>query len=158
MSQIVFAKVIRRLTNVYGAPNVPDQDMLYDEFCKALRGFSDPVLDLALDRVIRDRTFPTWPTVGEVVATAREAAAILTPKPKPEPDQVFQKKYVGPDRVKALLDGAMGQGLYGGNDYVAIAARCPIGGAVDVDAPWGEEVKDRNGNVVPIRQRKGRAA
>jgi len=158
MSQMVFTKVIRRLSTNYGMPNVPDRDALYDEFCKALTGYAEPVLDLALDRIIKTRTFPTWPTVGEVVTAARDAAGVLAPRPKPELVPAIEKKHVGPERIKELLKQTVGQGLNGDNDFEAIVARCPRGGSIKIDTAWGEEVKDSNGKVVPIRVRRGRAA
>lgn len=160
MSQDIFAKVILRLTNTYGAPNVPDPEALSAEFCKALKGYNPSYLEAALDKIIRSRTFPGWPTVGEVVAEVAAVAASRTKAPehvKFNLEPPAEKKYVDPSRVKDLMAGFQ-KALTGNNSFEAIIERTPIGGTADVDAPWGMEVTDKDGRIVPIRQKKGNAA
>lgn len=160
MSQVVFTKVIKRLLNVFGPPSVPDPDALYEEFGKALKGFSEPILDEAIDRVMREHIYASWPSLGECVKHCRNVAYERSPRIAPE----HQK--LEPDLDKAPVDEATAKQLMAsfnscisfGNDFAAIQARCPIGGTIDVSAPWGQEVTDRNGNVVPIRKRRGKAA
>lgn len=155
----VFPAMLDRFLTVYGRPKSDNPAGFIDEYAKALSGFSEAILDKAASRIMSAHEYPTWPALGECVKICREIAWELNPPPKPEPAPVLEKKHVGPDRIKELLLQTMGQGLNGDNDFLAIAARCPIGGTIDVDAPWGREVKDRKGNIVPIREkRKGWAA
>lgn len=74
MNQTVYTHVIRRFLTVYGAPKVPAPDELFAEFSKALKDFSSAIIEPAIDRVIADHAYPTWPTVGEVVKAARAQA------------------------------------------------------------------------------------
>lgn len=155
----VFPAMIDRFLTVYGRPKSDNPSGFIDEYAKALSGFSAVILDKAASRIMSTHEYPTWPALGECVKICREIAWELNPPPKPEPVPVLEKKHVGPDRISALLKEAMGQGLAGDNDFEAIVARCPRGGKIDVSAPWGQEVTDRHGNIVPIRERrKGWAA
>ena len=162
MSQAVFQKVIRRLSRTYGAPTNGDPEAITEEFCKALAGYSESLLERGMDRVIRERTFPGWPTVGEVIDAIEYVAAVKTVKAPEhekfslEPDP--EAKYVDREKVRRLVTGCLSF-LDSNNDFSAIQARCPPGGTIDVRAPWGEEVRDCHGNIVPIREkRKGWAA
>ena len=150
MSQTVFTKVIRRFGTVYGIPNVPDQDALYDEFCKALCGYSAVILEKTVDRVIRSHEYPTWPTVGEVVKAASSVASstvkleisrseVELPPPTPE------QKARADDQRRQMQSSMFG------NTFVDIQRRCPRYGSIDISAPWGEEVLDLRGNVISIR-------
>lgn len=159
MSQVVFTKVIKRLMNVFGAPNSPDQNAFFDEFDKALRGYTADVLEAAVDRVMKVHVFASWPTVGEVTEAVQSVLAarggprapehVKFSALEPEPG----KKYVDPQRVKDLV-ASFAAKLEENNDFPAIQARCPIGGTIDVSKPWGEEVTDKNGNVVPIKKKQ----
>lgn len=160
MSQAVYAKVIKRLSNVYGAPNTADQESFYDEFCKALKGYSEALLEKAIDTVVKERTFPGWPVVGEVVEAVNRVARTNS-GPPPEHVKFAReaetgKKYVDPARVKELTASFTGS-LNSNNDFAAIVQRTPIGGQCDVSEPWGEEVTDRDGVIVPIRERRKNA-
>jgi hypothetical protein len=158
MKQDIYDLMLSRFITIYGDPKTDNAEAFLDEFASALEGFSPEIVSKAANKILRTHEYPTWPSLGECVKSCREVAWELNPPTKPEPARAIKKKHVGQDRVQALLKQAMGQGLNGDNDFEAIIARCPRGGSVDVSAPWGEEVRDRNGNVVPIRQRKGRAA
>ena len=151
MSQVVFANVIRRFTTMYGAPNVLDKDAFFDEFCKALRGYSPEILDKATTLVIAGHVYPSWPTVGELVKAARSCAEDMRqPAPtKPEvwpPPTPEQKARADAQQRQMTLSAV-------GNTFVDIQRRCPRDGSINVAAPWGEEVRDRGGNIIPIRKR-----
>jgi hypothetical protein len=154
----VFPNMLDRFLTVYGHPKSDNPAAFIEEYAKALSGFSAVILEKAAARIMSSHEYPTWPALGECVRNCREVAWELNPPEKPAPQPAFEKKHVGSDRVKALLRDAMGQGLNGDNDFEAIVARCPRGGSVNVGAPWGEEVRDKDGNIVPIRKRAGRAA
>lgn len=95
MNQTVYTHVIRRFLTVYGAPKVPAPDELFAEFSKALKDFSGAIIEPAIDRVIADHAYPTWPTVGEVVKAVRAQAernyrpviSVAEPPPPPLTDE-----------------------------------------------------------------------
>lgn len=149
--------VISRIMTVYGVPTAPDPDALYREFVLALDGFSDKVLEAGISRVLRTHEYPTWPVLGEIVSACRAVAYELTPRDKPEVAPVLAKEHVGPERVQELIS-SFAKSLTDRNSFEDIKARCPIGGRIDVSAPWGQEVTDKDGNIVPIRQGRGKAA
>lgn len=160
MSQIVFTRVIKRLMNVFGAPNVPDPDALYNEFGKALKGFSESILDEAIDRVMREHVYASWPSLGECVKHCRNVAHERSPRTAPEHQRLsddIDKPAVDEATAKHLM-ASFNSSLLVGNSFEAIVDRCPVGGTVDVSAPWGMEVTDRKGNIIPIRQKRERAA
>lgn len=154
MNQTVFINFIDRFLTVYGQPKSDRPDAFIDEYAKALHGFSAVILEKAASRIMSMHEYPTWPALGECVKVCREIAWEMNPPPKPEPVLMPKKNDVGPERVQALLTQTLGKGLYANNDFNAIQARCPPGGTIDVRAPWGEEVRDRNGKIVPIREKK----
>ena len=151
MSQTVFSKVIRRFGTVYGTPNVPDQNALYDEFCKALGGYSASILENAVDAVIRNHEYPTWPTVGEVVKAARAFVA-STFKPDVSPPVVEWPPPTPEQKARADHQQRQMHLSAIGNSFVDIQRRCPRGGSINIAAPWGEEVRDSGGNIIPIRK------
>lgn len=73
--------VLARLLNLYGSPKCDDEAEFFGEFQKALGGYCEQVLRIALDRVVRNRLYSTWPTVGEVNLTCAEVSAELAPRP-----------------------------------------------------------------------------
>lgn len=153
---VVLEKVLKRLTGVYGAPNAPDPAILYGEFSKALKGYDPSLLEGALDKVIKARTFPGWPTIGEVLVEVNNVAASRVKAPEhvkfSAVDQT-EKAYVDPQRVADLI-AKFSKALEANNDFTAIYGRCPAGGKINVSAPWGQEVTDSSGNVVLIRSKK----
>ncbi|CCB64450.1 hypothetical protein [Hyphomicrobium sp. MC1] len=160
MSQVVFTKVVKRLLNVFGPPSVPDPDALYEEFGKALKGFSESILDEAIDRVMREHVYASWPSLGECVKHCRNVAYERSPRSAPEHQKLSEdldKPSVDEATAKQLM-ASFNSSLLVGNSFDAIVDRCPIGGTVDVSAPWGMEVTDKDGKIVPIRKRKGEAA
>ena len=147
--------IIERLITVYGEPKTDNPDLFIAEYAKALRGFDQRVLEFAADNIFRTHTYPTWPTLGEIVRTANEVAAELydnhrkpehskAPLAEPTPEQK--------ERVAEVMR-MFAKTMDSNNTFAAILARCPVGGTIKVDAPWGEEVRDRRGNVVPIREK-----
>jgi hypothetical protein len=75
MSQVVFQNVIRRFLTVYGAPNTHDEAAYFDEYIRALSKVSESLLKSAVDEIIDNRTFSSWPTVGEIRNTVNSVAA-----------------------------------------------------------------------------------
>ncbi len=73
--------VLARFLNLYGSPKCDDEAEFFGEFHKALNGYCEKVLRIALDRVVRNRLYPTWPTVGEVNRMCAEVSAELAPTP-----------------------------------------------------------------------------
>lgn len=154
MNQDVVNKVIRRLVVAYGPPQVEDPNELFEEFSKALAGTRGDLLTKGVDVVIKERVFPGWPTVGEVVKACREAGEELAARFVPPQTAYPKNAPVHPTIAKALLEG-YNKTLLAGNAFADIRARCPRepGATIDVSQPWGQEVCDAQGNIVPIRKR-----
>ena len=150
-------KAIRRLLAVYGEPKTDEPELLFEEFEKALTGMRADLLVKGVDAVIKNRAFSTWPTVGEVVQACRDASAAMADNYAPE-HQRFPKsapsRAVDPAEAKRLLD-SFTKSMGSGNSFAEIIARVPreAGSTVNVERPWGEEVQDQHGNIVPIRKR-----
>lgn len=163
MSQIVVSKIIKRLGNVFGAPNCADPEEFFAEYQKAFTGYSADVLQSAVDRVMKEHVYASWPTVGEVMAAVQAVLAARSTGHAPEHVKFSAlgpepgKKYVNPERLKELMS-SFSASFEANNDFPAIMARCPIKGKINVSAPWGEEVTDKDGNIVPIREKKKRFA
>lgn len=159
MSQIVVTKVIKRLANVFGPPNVSEPDEFFAEYQKAFAGYSADVLQSAVDRVMKEHVYASWPTVGEVMAAVQAVLSARSTGSAPEHIKFSAlgpepgKKYVDPERLKELIS-SFSASLEANNDFPAIYARCPIKGTINVSSPWGEEVRDKHGNIVPIREKK----
>ncbi|MGB4865363.1 MAG: hypothetical protein WBP38_05660 [Hyphomicrobium sp.] len=155
MNQDVANRVIRRLVVAYGDPQIEYPDELFEEFSKALAGTRGDILTKGLDTVIKERVFPGWPTVGEVVKACREASEALAERYAPEQPKYSRNEPVSPTVAKALLEG-FARTTSAGNAFADIVARCPRtqGSTIDVSAFWGNEVCDPEGNIVPIRKRR----
>ena len=114
MNQTVYTHVIRRFLTVYGAPKVPAPDELFAEFSKALKDFSGAIIEPAIDRVIADHAYPTWPTVGEVVKAVRAQAernyrpviSVAEPPPPPLTDEQRERANEIHKRVMTVLHQA----------------------------------------------------
>ncbi len=159
MNHDVVNKVIRRLVIAYGEPQIENPDDLFEEFSKALAGTRGDILTKGVDLVIRERVFPGWPTVGEVVKACRSVAQ---ENARPEIEKPVEHREPSPEereRVSTLLRSVM-KTLDAGNSFAEIRRRCPMdkGATIDVSAPWGEEVRDGRGNIVPIQKRREAAA
>lgn len=160
-------KAIRRLLAVYGTPKTDEPDILFEEFRKALTGFRADILAKGVDAVIKDRAFSNWPTVGEVVQACRDVSAAMSDSFAPEHKKFghdWKKAPVDPIIAKALLDG-FNKTMNAGNTFADINARatawarfhrCKV--TIDVSKPWGEEVVDEYGRIVPIKWKIGDAA
>lgn len=160
------SKAIRRLAAVYGEPKTDYKPELFAEFISALENYRSDVVAYGVDRVIRDRAYPTWPTVGEVVKACRDVADEMSDKCHPAGSAPNGRTYDPVDQAtaKELLTKAMA-GMDTRNNFVSIRARagawvkhhnCRV--TTDVDAPWGQEVVDEFGRVVPIGWKPGEAA
>lgn len=64
---------LERLTVVYGEPETDNQADFFDEYRRALRDFHPDTMDRAVDRMLRERKFRTWPTIGDLRKYAGEA-------------------------------------------------------------------------------------
>lgn len=164
MNVDVLNKVIRRFSAAYGPPQVEEPAELFEEFSKALAGTRGDLLTKGVDTVIKERVFPGWPTVGEVVKACRDAADELASNfSRPQP--VYPKNApVHPTIAKALLEG-FNKAMHSGNAFADINARASAWGryhnckvTIDVSKTWGEEVVDEFGRIVPIRWKMGDAA
>lgn len=159
------SKAMRRLAAVYGEPQTEFKPELFAEFVSALSGFRGDVLAKAVDRVVRERHFPTWPTVGEVVKACRDVADELADKYSPQrPKEQRRYEPVEQELAKELLAKAM-IGLDPRNNFEDIRRRargwarennCKV--TVHPAAAWGCEVVDEYGRVVPIGWKPGAAA
>lgn len=165
MSSEVITRVLRRLSAVYGEPQTEFTEDLFTEFAKALAAYRADILTNAVDRVIRDRAFPTWPTVGEVVKACRDVADEMADKYVPE-RVAAPREYKGVDQDTAskLLARARAA-INAGNSFDEIVARKRAWEAdtgkrciIDVKWPWGEEVQDSDGMIVPVGYDKKRNA
>lgn len=158
------AKAMRRLVAVYGEPKTEFGEDLFDEFNAALSGFRGDVLTKGVDRIVRDRAYQNWPTVGEVVKACRDIADEMADKHVPS-GQFENRKYEPVDQkiAERLLTAAM-KGLDPRNSFPAIQARADawhrqtgVPCCIKVSEPWGQEVKDIHGRIVPIGWRMGDA-
>lgn len=160
------SKAMRRLAAVYGEPQTEFKPELFAEFFAALSGFRGDVLAKAVDRVVRERHFPTWPTVGEVVKACRDVADEIADKFSPDkPKEHRRYEPVDQEVAKALLSKAMAS-LDKKNQFEGIRSRarawarnnnCKVTMFPNAE-DWGTEVIDEYGRIVPIGWRPGDAA
>lgn len=158
------AKAMRRLVAVYGEPKTEFGEDLFDEFNAALSGFRGDVLTKGVDRIVRDRAYQNWPTVGEVVKACRDVADEMADKHIPsEPVQSRKHEPVDQQVAANLLADAMSH-MDERNKFTAIQARADawhrqtgVPCRIKVSSPWGKEVVDVQGRIVPIGWRMGDA-
>lgn len=143
--------LLDRFTTMYGEPKTDDVAGYVETYANALEGFNAAILDAAILRIIRNHTYPSWPTVGECVKVCRQVASELYP-PKIVPDPPPAAKDPVDAKIAKLLKDSALRALTARNSFEDIRRRCPIGGTIVVDAPWGGEVRDAQGNIVPIRE------
>lgn len=70
VNQCVFV----RFRALYGEPNSPDPDLFLDLYEEALGGYSDEILDAAVQVVIAEHDYNTWPKPGTVVKACKNVA------------------------------------------------------------------------------------
>ncbi|MEY2961356.1 MAG: hypothetical protein RLZ60_1186 [Pseudomonadota bacterium] len=81
----VAAIVFERFTNIYGEPkHTPNPEAFFEEYERALSGYSDALLRRAIDLVIAEHAFTTWPTIGKICKAIEKAA------PPPAPLSTFK--------------------------------------------------------------------
>jgi hypothetical protein len=145
----VFPLMLDRFMTLYGAPKTENDAGFIREYALALGGFSDAILERATGKIVASHGFASWPVLGECVRVCREVAEDISPRPAPLPPPVKNAPPEG--RGTSILREVCTPGLYAKNSFPHILARCPHGGSIDISAPWGQEVRDARGNVVPIR-------
>ena len=107
MNQNVQKLMLSRFIALYGAPVSEDLEMFYEEYHKALKGFTVEALQHGADKVISHHRFQSWPTVGECYAScesykpprraesrdeyeARMAVALSAPQAKANPEHIAE--------------------------------------------------------------------
>lgn len=76
----VAALVFERFTNLYGEPkHTPNPEAFFEEYERALGPYSDKLLEKAVELVIAEHTYTTWPTIGRIC----KALERVTPPPRP---------------------------------------------------------------------------
>lgn len=103
---IVDDLVLKRLTRLYGDPKTSDIEGFLAEYETALKGYGEPVLRQAVDRVVQANEYRSWPMPGEICKACHDVGLEAVKYEKrtyraPEPE------YPAPDpesaaRVKAL--------------------------------------------------------
>lgn len=73
MSAQPHLRLIERLMNVFGEPKAENPAAYVEEFGKAVKGYSEEILERAGDEVIKSSTF--WPRPAEIVQKAESIAA-----------------------------------------------------------------------------------
>lgn len=58
--------VLDQFQDLYGDPKRDDLEAFFEKYEKALAGWSDEILTRAVDIVIREHEFPSWPMPGAV--------------------------------------------------------------------------------------------
>lgn len=69
------SKFMKRMVLVYGAPDTDEPEAFVGEYIRLLKGYSDEVLDAALDRLLKTRKFRTWPSIADCVSAAEDESA-----------------------------------------------------------------------------------
>jgi len=63
------------LMTVYGTPKTtPNVDAFLEVYGKILKGFSQPVLERAAEKILRDHKYKSWPTPAECHAACKYEA------------------------------------------------------------------------------------
>lgn len=162
MTRDVMDKVVRRLIVVYGEPKDVEPRELFAEFFKALESYRSDILGKATDRVIRERAYPTWPTVGEMVKACREVSEEMVDRTFNQPSPEYTKPPVSQETAVRLM-GAARQALDHRRSFPnmmatarawARAHNCKV--TVDVDE-W-PYMWDEHGTEIPFGWKIGDAA
>lgn len=153
---------LRRLAAVYGDPQTEFKGELIAEFKAALAPYRADILTKAIDRVIRERAFPTWPTVGEVVKACREVSDEMADRNFSQPSPVYDKPPVSQEQAAKLM-GYARHFMDPRRAYPALmdSARawarhhgCKVTVDVDQDPPMWDE----HGRTIPFGWKIGDAA
>lgn len=86
------SQFMKRMILVYGAPDTDDPDAFVGEYIRLLKGYSEDVLDAALDRLLKTRKFRTWPTIADCVSAAEDESAARAVANKQKPKRTEFKK------------------------------------------------------------------
>lgn len=58
--------VLKRFTVLYGEPKTSDFEAFIAEYETALKGYHEPILRQAVDRVVQANEYRSWPMPGEI--------------------------------------------------------------------------------------------
>jgi hypothetical protein len=103
---------LERLTVVYGEPETSDNAGFFDEYRRGLGEYSADVMDRAIDRMLRERKFRSWPTIGELRKHANEVLEAAGARTK-GPDTWAAKKADASERAKRFAYDAQRQTALG---------------------------------------------
>lgn len=150
-------KLVQRMCVMYGPPDTEDPPAWFAEMDRLLKGYRDDILDKAGDLILRTNRTGRFPSVSMFVTACTDVAEGFESFKKLKPED-YHKKPVDPVEAKRLLESFM-KSIHSGNSFADIVARLPMepGSTINMERPWGEEVHDAQGNIVPIRK-KGAAA
>lgn len=150
-------KLVSRMCIMFGAPETDDPQAWFVEMDRLLKGYREDILEKAGDLILRTNRTGRFPTVSMFVTACEDSAEALNAHKKLAPE-VLDKKTVDPVEAKKLME-RFTKAMNAGNSFAEIMARVPreAGSTVNLERPWGEEVHDPHGNIVPIRKR-GQAA
>jgi hypothetical protein len=139
---------------MYGPPDTEDPPAWFAEMDRLLKGYRDDILDKAGDLILRTNTTGRFPTVSMFVTACTDVAEGFESFKKLKPED-YRKPLVDPEEAKRLMANFT-KSMDSNNTFADIIARCPRekGSTVDLSRPWGEEVHDPHGNIVPIRKRR----
>ncbi len=146
-------KLVQRLCLMYGPPETENIDAWFAEMDRLLKGYREDILDKAADLIFRTHKRVGFPPLSIIVTACTDVAEGMESFKKLKPED-YRKKLVDPAEAKALL-ARFSKSMEEKNTFGDIIARTPrqTGSTVDLTRPWGEEVHDRDGNIVPIRKR-----
>ena len=102
--------IIQRFLTLYGPPKTNDKKAFFAEYQRALGGVEPDILKAAADKAIDGHTYPSWPTIGEVVDAVRAVAEQRAMERLRVPQPVEHRKEPSPEqkaRVDALIQKAV---------------------------------------------------
>ena len=146
-------KLVSRMCIMFGAPETDDPQAWFAEMDRLLKGYREDILEKAGDLILRTNRTGRFPTVSMFVTACEDAAEGFASFKKLKPED-FRKPIVDQEVAVELLN-RFNTSMNCGNSFADILARCPRskGSTIDMSRPWGEEVHDPRGNIVPIRKR-----
>ena len=102
--------IIQRFLTLYGPPKTNDKKAFFAEYQRALGGVAPDILKAAADKAIDGHTYPSWPTIGEVVEAVKSVAEQRAMERLRMPQPVEQRPEPSPEqkaRVDALVRNAL---------------------------------------------------